>query len=65
MLKEDAQRIEQTLTQQELAAVLKQYVTKIYAHMDGSCSVNVGVHITSCGGPCSLVCTTFLFRRAA
>ena len=50
MLKEDAERIEQTLTQQELAAVIKQYVTKIYAHMDGSCTVNVGVHIASCGG---------------
>ena len=50
MLREDAERIEGTLTQQELAQVLRQYVTKIYAHMDGSCSVNVGVHIDSCGG---------------
>lgn len=50
MLKEDADRINESLTPQELAAFIRQYVTKIYAHADGSCAVNVGVHISSCGG---------------
>ena len=30
--------------------VVKQHVTKIYAHADGSFTVNVGVHIKYCGG---------------
>lgn len=50
MLREDAQRIEQELTPQELSTIVRQYVTKIYAHADGSCAVNVGVHISNCGG---------------
>ena len=29
---------------------IKQHITKIYAHADGSFTVNVGVHITHCGG---------------
>lgn len=65
MLREDAERIEGALTQQELAKVLRQYVTKIYAHMDGSCTVNVGVHITSCGGPCTTLCATFFYEKTA
>lgn len=50
MLREDAGHIEENLTQQELAALLRQYITKIYAHADGSCTVNIGVHIVGCGG---------------
>ena len=30
--------------------VVKQLITKIYAHADGSFTVNVGVHIAHCGG---------------
>ena len=33
-----------------LQEIIKQHVTKIYAHTDGSVSVNVGVHINGCGG---------------
>lgn len=33
-----------------LQAILRQHVTKIYAHADGSYSVNIGVHIHGCGG---------------
>jgi hypothetical protein len=33
-----------------LPEIVKQHVTKIYAHTDGSVSVNVGVHINGCGG---------------
>lgn len=29
----------------ELPAIIKQHIGKIYAHTDGSCSVNVGVHL--------------------
>ena len=29
---------------------VKQHITKIYAHADGSFTVNVGVHIAYCGG---------------
>lgn len=49
MLQEDAQRIDTNLTPEELTALIRQYI-KIYAHIDGSCSVNVGVHISGCGG---------------
>ena len=38
--------------------LIKYHITKIYAHEDGSCTVNVGVHIESCGGQQSLVCAT-------
>lgn len=30
--------------------ILREHITKIYAHADGSYSVNVGVHISGCGG---------------
>ena len=30
--------------------ILREHITKIYAHADGSYSVNVGVHINGCGG---------------
>lgn len=34
----------------DLLTIIKQHVGKIYAHTDGSCSVNVGVHLNGCGG---------------
>lgn len=49
MLKEDAWRIDQITDQAELAKLVRQYVTKIYAHANGSCTVNIGVHMTGCG----------------
>lgn len=33
-----------------LKEIVKQHVTKIYAHADGTVTVNVGVHINGCGG---------------
>lgn len=33
-----------------LPQIIKQHVAKIYAHTDGSYTVNVGVHINGCGG---------------
>lgn len=43
----------------DLPTIIKQHVGKIYAHTDGSCSVNVGVHINGCGGPQLILCATF------
>lgn len=42
---------------------IRQLVTKIYAHVDGTFTVNVGVHIAGCGGLQCIVCTTF--RKSA
>ena len=44
--------------------ILQQLITKIYAHVDGSYTVNIGVHINGCGGAKSIVCTTFYFSHA-
>ncbi|WP_050698638.1 recombinase family protein [Anaeromassilibacillus senegalensis] len=41
-------------------AAIKQLVTKIYAHVDGSFTVNVGVHIAGCGGLQPVATTTDL-----
>lgn len=38
---------------------IKTHVTKIYAHVDGSFTVNIGVHIDYCGGRKHIVCTTY------
>ena len=35
---------------ENMKEVVKQHITKIYAHADGSFTVNVGVHIAYCGG---------------
>lgn len=35
---------------EQLKEIIKYHITKIYAHIDGSFTVNVGVHITYCGG---------------
>lgn len=33
-----------------LPEIIKQHITKVYAHADGSFSLNIGVHINGCGG---------------
>jgi site-specific DNA recombinase len=48
----------------DLPTIVREHITKIYAHTDGSYSVNVGVHISGCGGPRHFVCTT-AFQRSA
>lgn len=65
MLKEDAWRIDQITDQAELAKLVRQYVTKIYAHANGSCTVNIGVHMTGCGDTQPTICATFCFIRPA
>lgn len=42
----------------DFPTIVREHVTKIYAHADGSYSVNVGVHITGCGGPFFILCAT-------
>lgn len=32
-----------------LKSVVQRHVQKIYAHVDGTCTVNIGVHISGCG----------------
>ena len=34
----------------DLPRVLKEHISKIYAHTDGTFSINVGVHLNGCGG---------------
>ena len=34
----------------DLPRVLKEHISKIYAHTDGTFSINVGVHLSGCGG---------------
>lgn len=48
----------------DLPTIVREHITKIYAHADGSYSVNVGVHITGCGGPRHFVCITS-FQQSA
>lgn len=35
---------------ENLPQIIRRHITKIYAHADGTYSVNVGVHIAGCGG---------------
>lgn len=48
MLRQDADRILSDITPKKLRVLYQQYV-KIYAHVDGSCTVNIGVHMDGCG----------------
>lgn len=41
-----------------IKSVIRNHVTKIYAHADGTVSVNIGVHIGNCGGPRTIICHT-------
>lgn len=45
--------------------LMRRFVTKIYAKIDGSCTVNLGVHMDGCGGPNTIVCAmpTFVFSK--
>lgn len=43
----------------DLPEIIKQHITKIYAHTDGSISVNIGVHLNGCGYAQYIVCATF------
>lgn len=36
--------------EENLPQIIRQHITKIYAHADGTYSVNVGVHLSGCGG---------------
>lgn len=44
---------------EHLPQIIREHVTKIYAHIDGTYSVNVGVHINGCGGTPFVICATF------
>ncbi|HIT53856.1 MAG TPA: recombinase family protein [Candidatus Fimivicinus intestinavium] len=35
---------------EHMKEIIKQHITKIYAHLDGSFEVQIGVHIAGCGG---------------
>ena len=37
--------------EEHLKEIIKFHITKIYANIDGSFTVNVGVHLNGCGGP--------------
>ena len=37
--------------------IVKHHISKIYANIDGSFSVNIGVHINGCGGAQYAICT--------
>ena len=50
---------------ENLPEIIRAHVTKIYAHADGTFTVNVGVHTNGCGGLLHLVCTTWTNRIAA
>lgn len=41
-----------------LKSIVQTHVKKIYAHSDGSCTVEIGVHTIGCGSPQYMVCTT-------
>ena len=45
MLKESAENIDST----DSNTLIRNFVTKIYAHADGTVTVNLGVHINGCG----------------
>lgn len=45
LLRQDAERIDSALDEKQLAALNSPICARIYAHADGSCTVNVGVLI--------------------
>lgn len=65
MLRQDADRLASGLDEKELAALIRQYVQKIYAHADGSCTVNVGVLINGCGDTQHKMSKTYCFKLVA
>ena len=44
----------------DLPKILREHIEKIYACTDGTFSINVGVHLTGCGGLQSIICATIL-----
>lgn len=48
----------------EMKRAIQYHITKIYAHADGTCSVNVGVHLNGCGGAQPPICTTWTYHIA-
>ncbi|MDI9412761.1 MAG: recombinase family protein [Bacillota bacterium] len=52
------------LVEENTAQVIKYHVSKIYAHADGSCTVNMGVCLTGCGGAQQVIHTTYIFKAA-
>lgn len=47
----------------DLNSILKSLI-KVYAHADGSFDINIGVHISGCGGQHAIICT-ISFKLAA
>lgn len=41
--------------------IINGLIPKIYAHADGTFTVNMGVHLIGCGGRKDVVCTTLVF----
>lgn len=54
----------ESIERAEIKRAIQYHISKIYAHADGSCTVNVGVHLSGCGGAQHLVCTTWTYRVA-
>ena len=48
----------------DLPTIIKQHITKIYAHINGSISVNIGVHLSGCGDVQYIICATFGNNRS-
>ncbi len=46
------------LSDGDLQAAIRRHIKKIYAHSDGSCTVEMGVHMTGCGSTQPTICTT-------
>lgn len=47
----------------DLPKLLKEHIEKIYACTDGTFSINVGVHLSGCGGLQCVICTTLQIAR--
>lgn len=52
------------MDQGDMLQIIRHHVTKIYAHADGSCTVNMGVCVIGCGGAQHVVHTTYYFKVA-
>ena len=61
LFQESAASIDRT---ENLPTIIRQHVSKIFAHADGTFTVCVGVHLNGCGGMQYIVCKTFTNRVA-
>lgn len=50
---------------ENLPTIIRQHITKIYAHDDGSFTVLVGVHTNGCGDARAVICTTTWHKAKA